>query len=194
MLDKVDNKNIFYVYLHRKNNDNKIFYVGKGKENRYLSKSGRNLHWKNTVKKYGYYSNIIKDGLSEIDSLELEEFLINFIGIENLCNKNYFNGGKSGFKHTKESKERMSKAKKGHTPWNKGIKCYASSLRMQGENNPMYGKKKVHSKDVISRLRKTNGTLVCDLQTGIFYDSITEMANALCIGRKTNELKKRCFI
>jgi hypothetical protein len=194
MLVKEDNKDIFYVYLHRKKSDDKIFYVGKGKGNRYRSKSGRNLHWKNTVKKYGYYSNIIQDSLSEIDSLELEEFLINLIGLENLCNKNYFNGGKSGFKHTLESKEKMSKAKKGHIPWNKGIKCNDSSLRMQGENNPMYGKKVTHAKEVLDKLRRANGTLVCDLYTGIFYDSITEMSNTLCIGRKTNELKKRCFI
>ena len=190
MLDKVD-KNIFYVYLHRKKDNDKIFYVGKGKNNRYRSISGRNLHWKNTVLKHGKYSTIIQSELNEEDALELEEFIIETIGLDNLCNKNYFNGGKSGYNHSLESKQKMSDSKKGNIPWNKGIKCYSSSLRMQGKNNPMHGKIKIHSKEVLDKIRKKNGTLVCDLYTGIFYDSMSEMSISLCIGRKTTEFKKR---
>lgn len=193
MLDKVDN-NIFYVYVHRKNSDGKIFYIGKGKNKRHKSISGRNQHWKNTALKHGWYANIVQSKLSEEDSLELEEFMIETIGLDNICNKNYFNGGKSGFKHTEESKEKMSKSKKGILPWNKGLKLTEYSLRMTGENNPMFGKKVKHSKETISILRKKNGALVCDLLTGIFYDSMTEMAFALNIGRKTNSFKQRAYI
>lgn len=190
MLDKVD-KNIFYVYLHRKKDDQRIFYVGKGKGNRYKSISGRNLHWRNTVLKHGWHSEIVHQNLNENQALELEEFLIQVIGLENLCNKNYFNGGKSGYTHSLESKNKMSKCKKGKTPWNKGVKCEESSIRMKGDKNPCYGKKKIHSNEVLFNLRKKNGTAVCDLETGVFYDSMNEMSIALGIGRKTTVFKKR---
>jgi hypothetical protein len=193
MLDKVNEDN-FYVYLHRKKDDDKIFYVGKGKNNRYRSVSGRNLHWKNTSSKHGWYSIIIQNNLIEEDALELEEFIIDTIGLNNLCNLNYFNGGRSGYNHSLESKQKMSNSKKGHTPWNKGTKCNYTSIRMQGESNPMYGKRKIHSKESLQKLRKANGIPVCDSYTGIFYDSMTEMSIALCIGRKTKEFKKRVYI
>lgn len=192
MQDKVEDK-IFYVYLHRKKDDDKIFYVGKGKNNRYISVSGRNLHWRNTILKHGWYSRIIQCNLLEEDALELEEFLIEVIGLQNLCNKNYFNGGKSGFTHSLESRQKMSSSKKGCTPWNKGTKSIESSLRMRGSNNPMYGKRKIHTKETLMKLRKMNGMLVCDSCTGIFYDSLNSMSIAIGIGRKTTEFKKRAI-
>lgn len=190
MQDKegVDN---YYVYVHRKKDNGCIFYVGKGKLKRYKSLSGRNAHWINTSKKHGWISVIVKNNLCEDESLELEELIINTIGIDNLCNKNYFNGGKSGYKHSLESRKKMSNSKKGNVPWNKGMKNPISSLRMQGKNNPMYGKKVVHTPDTLYKLRKKNGTCVCDLKTGIFYDSMNEMAYSLCIGRKSSEFKIR---
>lgn len=193
MLDKVD-KDDYYVYLHRKKYNDKIFYVGKGSNNRHRSVSGRNLHWQNTSSKYGWYSIVVQNNLFEEDALELEEFIIDIIGLQNLCNKNYFNGGKSGYNHSLESKQKMINSKKGSIPWNKGIKCKYSSLRMQGENNPMYGKKRVHSKETLDKLRKSNGIPVCDLYTGIFYNSMSEMSIALCIGRKTTEFKRRVCV
>jgi hypothetical protein len=179
------------VYVHRRNSDEKIFYIGKGKNKRYKSTSGRNQHWKNVALKHGWNANIVQSELSEEDSLELEEFMIEIIGLDNVCNKNYFNGGKSGYKHTEESKSKMSVSKIGKPTWNKGIKSIESSVRMIGTNNPMFGKKVIHTKETISIIRKKNGILVCDLLTGIFYDSMNEMAEALNIGRKTTNFKQR---
>jgi hypothetical protein len=193
MQNKVDNSN-YYVYVHKKKNSDIIFYVGKGKLNRHKSLSGRNLHWKNTAKKNGWYSVIVKNNLVEEEALELEEFMIETIGLENLCNKNYFNGGKSGFLHTIESKEKMSIAKKGKPSWNKGKTCIETSIRMQGQNNPMYGKTNNHTEEVRQKLREKNGTIVCDLQTGIFFNSITEAGERLNIGRKTIRLRNRIHI
>lgn len=192
MLDK-DQKDKYYVYLHRKKDNDQIFYVGKGKDRRYLSKSGRNLHWKNTILKHDYYSIKVQEFLSEEYALELEEFLIQEIGLSKLCNKNYFNGGQSGYNHSENSKLKMSISKKGHVPWNKGKLCPESSIRMKGVNNPMFAKKKIHSKEVIQSLIKKNGIPTCDLFTGIFYDSLNDMARALNIGRKTKEFKNRAY-
>jgi hypothetical protein len=187
---KVEKDN-FYVYIHKRKDNDQIFYVGKGKNKRYISISGRNLHWKNTSKKYGWYAVIINKDLTEEEALRIEEEMINKIGLVNLCNKNYFNGGKSGYKHSLESKLKMSIAKKGHTPWNKGSKSPESSIRMQGKNNPMFGKKMIHSQETLLKLRQKNGTLTCDLETGIFYDSIIEMAFYLNRGRKSKYFKSR---
>ena len=192
MLDKVNN-NIFYVYIHRKTINDKIFYIGKGKCSRYISKSGRNLHWINTTLKHKWYSTKVQCNLSEDDALELEEFLIQEVGLSNLCNKNYFNGGKSGYTYSLESIQKMSNSRKGKTSWNKGIKSVDSSIRMLGSNNPMFGKKKIHSKETILKLQEKNGTEVCDLYTGIFYSSLNLMANAINQGRKTTEFKKRAY-
>ena len=193
MLDKED-KNNFYVYLHRKKKNDEIFYVGKGIGVRYKKSAGRSSYWSDVALNNEWYATIIKDNLSEEDALELESIIIRTIGLENLCNQNYFKGGKYGYVCSLSTRQRMSESKKGHTPWNKGVKCEYSSLKMKGKNNPMYGKKRVHSKEVLSKLRKTNGTLVCDLHTGIFYDSITEMSETLGIGRKTVELRKRIHL
>lgn len=190
MPDKVE-KDKFYVYVHKRKDTDQIFYVGKGKNKRYLSLSGRNLHWKNTCNKYGWYAVIIKYCIDEDEALELEESMITEIGLDNLCNKNYFNGGKSGYIHSAESKLKMSNSKKGSIPWNKGLKNPNASERMKGLNNPMYGKKKIHSTNTLLKLRQKNGTLVCDLYTGIFYDSIIEMSFYLDRGRKSKAFKTR---
>lgn len=51
-----------------------------------------------------------------------------------------FGGGFSGRKHTKDELKKMSDANKGKPrPWQRGKKRPEHSIRMIGENNPMYG-------------------------------------------------------
>lgn len=66
-------ENVFYVYLHRRKTDNKVFYVGKGKGNRYSSRHGRSEWWKRTVDKHGFEAEIVFDNLSEEESFECEK-------------------------------------------------------------------------------------------------------------------------
>lgn len=65
----------YYTYIHIK--DNQPIYVGKGKNNRAYTKRDYDNH---TVK-------IIDKNISEAQALELEEFLIQEIGISKLKNK-----------------------------------------------------------------------------------------------------------
>jgi hypothetical protein len=65
----------YYTYIHLKNNQ--PIYVGKGKNNRAYTKRDYDNH---TVK-------IIDKNISEDQALELEEFLIQEIGISKLNNK-----------------------------------------------------------------------------------------------------------
>ena len=71
----MNNENIFYVYLHRRKTDNKVFYVGKGTGDRKDSKSGRTTAWKNIANK-GFTVEVYKNNLSEIDAFMLEDSLI----------------------------------------------------------------------------------------------------------------------
>ena len=64
----------YYTYIHIK--DNQPIYVGKGKNNRAYTTRNYDNH---TVK-------IIDKDISENQALELEEFLIQEIGINNLYN------------------------------------------------------------------------------------------------------------
>lgn len=67
-----DNK--YYVYLHRDLNG-VVFYIGKGTKERYKSKQNRSGAWQDIAVK-GYTSQIVKTGMSNRESMILEEQLI----------------------------------------------------------------------------------------------------------------------
>lgn len=98
----------YYVYIHRKP-DNTVFYVGKGSNRRAWDTCDRNRHWRNTVRKYGYYVEIVQDGLQEWAALELEVELIAYHGRKDLGNGGLVNltdGGECEI--STRSKEKMS--------------------------------------------------------------------------------------
>lgn len=66
---------MYYVYAHYV--DNKPVYIGKGKGNRHLEKRSYDDH----------VSRVLQGDLTETRALELEAWLINLIGLDNLRNK-----------------------------------------------------------------------------------------------------------
>ena len=106
-------KNNFYVYLHRRKDNNEVFYVGKGKGQRGFIISGRNQYWRRTAKKYGWYCEILKDNLFEDEALKLEIETIALYGRDNLCNFTDGGDGTRGMIHLEETKEKISKSNKG---------------------------------------------------------------------------------
>lgn len=67
----------FCVYLHRRNSDNSIFYIGQGTTPRSTNFSNRSALWKKTVEVAGGCTvEIVESGLSKEQALELEDFLI----------------------------------------------------------------------------------------------------------------------
>ena len=112
----MDDNNIFYVYLHIRNDKKTVFYVGKGRDGRAYSKSSRNIYWKRIVKKHGYSIVIVATNMSECCAYTMEKILINQIGFENLCNMTHGGDGASfpgntnpffGKKHTLESRRKI---------------------------------------------------------------------------------------
>lgn len=98
-----------YVYLHRKETDNEVFYVGKGShKNRAYRNDGRNEHWHRVVNKYGKIVEIFKNNIEENLALYLEKFLIVVYGKENLTNKTDGGEGSCGFKWPQSSYDKRS--------------------------------------------------------------------------------------
>ena len=68
--------NKFYVYVHIKESDGQVFYVGKGSGNRAWDFYSRNAYWKNVKNKHGVRVEVLFSGLEEKQSFELEREVI----------------------------------------------------------------------------------------------------------------------
>lgn len=102
--------NKFYVYLHRRKTDNKVFYVGKGKGKRAYTKRGRNIRWINIANKYGFSVEIAFDNLTEEDAFAIEIDTIKemrHMFHETLCNMTDGGEGASGLKWTAEQRMKI---------------------------------------------------------------------------------------
>ena len=117
----------FYTYCLKDDNDN-IFYVGKGTGNRMLRHVsialGKSKAKEKNPKLYNKISSIIKNGgyivpqiLFESDNeilcLEKEIDLIFSIGLNNLCNLTAGGEGTTGYKLSDETRKKMSDYWKG---------------------------------------------------------------------------------
>ena len=127
-------ENKYYVYRHRRLDNDQIFYVGLGSSKNYkraFVKYQKSKLWNNIVNKAGYDVEIVMESLNREEACELEEFLIFLYGrrdleLGNLVNLT--NGGESN-SGAKQSEE---------------IKKWRSD-KWKGENNPSYGKKGAES-------------------------------------------------
>lgn len=102
----------FYVYVHRRETDDTIFYVGKGRRDRAKDAYGRNRYWVRTANKHGWYHEIMKKDLPEVCSHCIEIIQI-FIGRKHKIT-NITNGGEgvSGLVHSEETKRKMTANRK----------------------------------------------------------------------------------
>ena len=152
---------MYYIYLHICLDSRIPFYIGKGKDKRSNSKSSRNKFWKNVQQKHNYDILILEDNLDEEESLVREIYWINRIGRRDL-NKgtlvNLTNGGEStyGYKHSEESKRKMSQSRKGIPTSD----LQKEIVGMRYKNK--FGKDHNRSKKVIC------------IETGIIYESQLE--------------------
>lgn len=98
-------ENIFYVYLHRRKTDNKVFYVGKGKNGRAIDRTNRSQWWKSVADKHGLGIEIVFDNLSEEDAFQCEKDTILEFRYFGHPLVNLTNGGEgmSGHKQTAET-------------------------------------------------------------------------------------------
>lgn len=106
----------FYTYFHTRNDTGDVFYVGKGFGRRaYAVARGR--HWRAIYKKHGRTVHLAMIGLSEEDAFKHERLLIAHfrdVGFS-LINQTDGGEGTSGFSHSIETKEAISKSLIGHS-------------------------------------------------------------------------------
>lgn len=88
----------FYVYIHKRKTDGKVFYVGKGRANRAWVTKSRSAKWHEIQSKYGHIVEIVQNNMQEWWSFELEIETIALYGLENLVNITAGGQGASGTK------------------------------------------------------------------------------------------------
>ena len=123
--------NKYYVYLYKRKDNNNVFYIGKGCNNRDISIAGHNQYCRNIANKYGCIIERIYENLTEKEALELEEKTINHyitnlgysIALDNdselrnrnndkfLCNHTLGGDGSKG-SHRMSDKERKKRSDK----------------------------------------------------------------------------------
>ncbi|MBR6516681.1 MAG: hypothetical protein IKT40_07460 [Bacilli bacterium] len=133
----------YYVYAWYYKDTNEIFYIGKGKNNRYKSKSKRNDYFLNIINKEVDNVDVkfIQKDLNEYDAFELEKQLIKEYKEIGQCKANFHLGGSGGYTGNYDSEDR-----------NKKISEHAK--KRIGKLNPMYGK--THSEETRKYLREIN--------------------------------------
>ena len=107
---------MFYTYIHKTQDQGRTFYVGKGKGGRATWRYTRGAHWSSVVKKHGGFVAEITDRFdSEEEAFAHERFLIASLrtfGVR-LVNKTDGGDGPAGFKHSDETRRRLSEIQKG---------------------------------------------------------------------------------
>ena len=114
----------FFVYLHRRASNGKVFYVGKGCRYRHKSLWNRSQHWKNIVNKHGYTVEIVQAGMQEWWAFELERELILKYKEHNLCNQTEGGEGASGFVASDLTKQKY-KAQRTSEAWRNNLSTKA---------------------------------------------------------------------
>ena len=146
-----------YCYIDTKH-DNEIVYIGRDsnidkrqRDKAHKTKANYDMQkinqiMQNNLSRYNY--NVLWE-VDDCSDNHLNQMEIYFINKYN-PRFNFTQGGEgiSGYKHTKQSKQKMSRAKQNYIPWNKGKKLSKEHKRkisqnhrdISGKNNPMYGK------------------------------------------------------
>lgn len=150
-------ENKFYVYEWYNLDNNEVFYVGKGCNNRYKNIKDRNKEFIKYVKNNKVSVRIVKDKMTEKEAFEYEEYLSNLYKKQNQCSCNIAPCGKGGchFIWTSTMKQNWSK--------NNPMKQESQRQRMR-DNNPMKNKE-IALKNGEKHKRK----IIID---GIEYDSL----------------------
>jgi hypothetical protein len=107
---------MFYTYIHKTQDQGRTFYVGKGKGERATWAHTRGAHWNSVVKKHGgFVAEIVDRFDTEEEAFAHERFLITSLRLfgVRLVNKTDGGDGMAGFKHSKETRRRLSEIQKG---------------------------------------------------------------------------------
>lgn len=144
----------YYVYIHRRQSDGRIFYVGKGCDRRAYSTYKRGKWWEKVSSKHGRIVEIVRHFQSEHSALDFEITLIAFFRMSQpLVNITDGGDGVSGLRHSEESKAKMSGPRPNAKQWLKG--CNAPDYLKEKWRKAKLGKKQSPEHAEKSRTNKT---------------------------------------
>jgi hypothetical protein len=197
----------YYIYLHRRNDNGEVFYVGKGtytKTHRYdraFYTKKRNNIWVNITDKTDYTVELFATFFNESDCFFMEKELISLHGRKadggTLCNLTEGGEGHTGYSPTQETREKLralvangkhpnlGKKLSAETCAKKSASMKASDKNLKGKSLPQWWKDKIAATKVGSDnpmfgncgIKHPNSKPVIHIHTGIFFESITEAAN-----------------
>lgn len=171
-----------YTYIHRKADDGKVFYVGKGtRPDRMKMRAGRSVRWSRTVAKHGFIPELVAKWPTAEDAFTHERFLIACFRdmgadlvkhtdggegapgyLQSDATKQKRNDKLRGMKRPTETIERMKAAQAGKSIAQETRKKIANTLlgRYSGAANP-------------------NAKPVVCIETGQHFDTMQDAANWL---------------
>lgn len=122
------------VYQHKRKDTGEIFYVGIGKDESRAYEYGRNYLWQEVVDETEYDIEITHRDIIYEEACSIEKYLIAFWGRKNLRLgplTNLTDGGDTteGYKHTEDSKEKISNSLIGFKHSEESIQKIADSHR-----------------------------------------------------------------
>lgn len=142
----------YVLYRHIRLDNNEPFYIGIGNQKRPYEKRRRNNYWQNIIAKTDYRIEILFDDLTWDEACEKEKEFIKIHGRKDLSlgtlvnltdggdgtlNTTSWNKGKKGlYKHTEETKTKLSEQRKGKVLSEKQIE----SLKTRKNINYWLGK------------------------------------------------------
>lgn len=183
----------FYVYLHIKESDGTVFYVGKGTKFRWSHVYDRTQHWKNTAIKHGVICKIVAHDLSAEEALVLEKKLIASYGRQDQktgCLVNLTDGGEGvvNYVWTEEHRKKISEAGMGkrHTPEakekirqaNVGRTFSAQTIKLMSDARKGVPWTEAQRKACECRVNPRSRKVLC-VQTGTVYNNASEAAKSL---------------
>lgn len=129
----MNNENIFYVYLHRRKTDKKVFYVGKGKHKRAFDVKKRNEYWLRTYEKHGLIVDIAFDNLSEQEAFQVEmDTILEFRYFDHpLTNMTDGGEGCSGQKQSEQTRLKRSVKMKGRKLSSEHVRKISENSKLQ---------------------------------------------------------------
>ncbi len=181
-----------YIYFHKRADDGVVFYVGIGIGRRAYRESNRSQFWKRIVEKHGYNIEFPHKDLTQDEAKQLEIHYISAFGrldrgTGTLCNMTDGGDGRTGYKCTDETKEKMRKA-------STGVKFTEERKRKIGEKSRERKswsvlpkeKSEQHRKN-LAKSRKDKKAVICD---GVLYESQSQASKAY--GISASGIKSRC--
>ena len=191
----INSENKFYVYIHRKADDDSIFYIGKGQGKRAYHQNSyhRSKLWHQTVFSHGLKVEIIESFHSEKDALSFERYLIASYRLLNqpLINKTNGGQGLSGYeapesvrlKHRSDALKSWMNPEFRNKNTNTAIKLGEKNWKSQEyRQKTVAGMRKLHADPVFKKkhaeklamMSKLNSKSFKNIETGMIFKNRPE--------------------